>query len=32
MTKRRRKRIVERVKSVLILLLSCSAVYLVMLI
>lgn len=32
MTKRRRKRIVERVKSVLILLLSCSAVYLVTLI
>lgn len=31
MTKRRRKRIVERIKSVLILLLSCSAVYLVVL-
>lgn len=31
MTKRRKKRIVERIKSILILLLSCSAVYLVVL-
>ena len=31
MSKRRRKQIVERIKSLLIVLLSCSAVYLVVL-